>query len=257
MIELLGYFLFVLAGLLFGLFGSGGSIIIIPILIYVFNLSIYEATTYSLLLVFLISLFGTIKHIWQNNFHTQNLIFFIIPTLFATFLSRTFLFPVLPDYFEFFNKSKESILMILFSLIIFFASISFFKKLQINSSSNYKLLLIIIGLVIGLLTGLLGIGGGFIILPALVLFAGLNMRQAASSTLFIIMLNTLFALILELTVFNFQFQISFILELLIMLIIGMLIGIKLLNILDLKIVRKLFSITLLVLSLLLFFFELL
>ena len=257
MIELLGYFLFVLAGFLFGLFGSGGSIIIIPILIYMFNLSIYEATTYSLLLVFLISLFGTIKHIWQNNFHPQNLIFFIIPTLFATFISRTFLFPFLPDYFEFFNKSKESILMILFSIIIFIASISFFKKLQITFSSNYKLLLIIIGLVIGLLTGLLGIGGGFIILPALVLFAGLNMRQAASSTLFIIMLNTLFALILELTVFNFQFQISFILELLIMLIIGMLIGIKLLNIIDLKIVRKLFSITLLVLSLLLFLFELL
>lgn len=257
MIELLGYFLFVLAGLLFGLFGSGGSIIIIPILIYMFNLSIYEATTYSLLLVFLISLFGTIKHIRQNNFHPQNLFFFIIPTLFATFISRTFLFPFLPDYFEFFNKSKESVLMILFSIIIFIASISFFKKLQITFSSNYKLLLIIIGLVIGLLTGLLGIGGGFIILPALVLFAGLNMRQAASSTLFIIMLNTLFALILELTVFNFQFQISFILELLIMLIIGMLIGIKLLNILDLKIVRKLFSITLLVLSLLLFLFELL
>lgn len=257
MIELLGYFLFVLAGLLFGLFGSGGSIIIIPILIYMFNLSIYEATTYSLLLVFLISLFGTIKHIWQNNFNPQNLIFFIIPTLFATFISRTFLFPFLPDYFEFFNKSKESILMILFSIIIFIASISFLKKLQITFSSNYKLLLIIIGLIIGLLTGLLGIGGGFIILPALVLFAGLDMRQAASSTLFIIMLNTLFALILELTVFNFQFQISFILELLIMLIIGMLIGIKLLNIIDLKIVRKLFSITLLVLSLLLFLFELL
>jgi len=257
MIELLGYILFVFAGLLFGLFGSGGSIIIIPILIYVFNLSIYEATTYSLLLVFLISLLGTIKHFWQKNFHVPNLIFFIIPTLFATFISRTFLFPVLPDYFEFFNKSKESILMIFFSLVIFLASISFFKKLQVTVTYNYKLLLVIIGLVIGLLTGLLGIGGGFIILPALVLFAGLDMRQAASSTLFIIMLNTLFALILELTVFNFQFQISFILELLIMLMIGMLMGIKLLNIIDLKIVKKLFSITLLVLSLFLFLFELL
>ena len=98
------------------------------------------------------------------------------------------------------------------------------------------------------LTGLLGIGGGFIILPALVLLAGLDMRQAASSTLFIIMLNTLLALTLELTIFDFKFDVSFIISLLFMLILGVIIGIKLLNILDLNIVKKLFSITLLVLS---------
>mgnify|MGYP001488581701 FL=1 len=102
----------------------------------------------------------------------------------------------------------------------------------------------------------MGIGGGFIILPALVLFAGLDMRQAASSTLFIIMLNTLLALTLELTIFDFQFNASFIIALLFMLILGVIMGIKLLNILDLNILKKLFSITLLVLSLCLFLLEL-
>ena len=98
MIEILGYVFFILAGLFFGLFGSGGSIIIIPILVYIFKLPIYEATTYSLLLVFLISLFGTIKHIKQKNLHIQKINFFIIPTLIFTSISRVFLFPeILPN----------------------------------------------------------------------------------------------------------------------------------------------------------------
>lgn len=256
MIEIFGYSLFILAGLLFGLFGSGGSIIIIPILIYVFKLSIYEATTYSLLLVFITSLFGTLKHIYQQNFIIPNLMFFILPTLLFTFLSRTFLFPAIPNHIELLNISKDSLLMLLFAIVIFFASLSFFKSIQISIKCNYILVLIVIGLLIGILTGLLGIGGGFIILPALVLFAGLDMRQAASSTLFIIMLNTLLALTLELTIFDFQFNASFIIALLFMLILGVIMGIKLLNILDLNIVKKLFSITLLVLSLCLFLLEL-
>ena len=256
MIEILGYSLFILAGLLFGLFGSGGSIIIIPILIYIFKLSIYEATTYSLLLVFITSLFGTCKHIYQKNFQIPNLGYFILPTLLFTFLSRTFLFSAIPDHVDSLNISKDSLLMLLFAVVIFAASLSFFKTIQININSNYKLVLIMIGVIIGILTGLLGIGGGFIILPALVLFAGLDMRQAASSTLFIIMLNTLLAIILELTIFNFLFNISFITTLFFMLILGIILGIKLLNTLDLNIVKKLFSITLLVLSLCLFLLEL-
>ena len=81
MIHLLGYVFFVFAGLIFGLFGSGGSIIIIPILIYIFEISIYEATTYSLLLVFLISLFGTVQHVKQKNLQLKKIISFIIPLM--------------------------------------------------------------------------------------------------------------------------------------------------------------------------------
>ena len=152
--------------------------------------------------------------------------------------------------------SKDSLLMLLFAVVIFFVSLSFFKSIQISIKFNYILVLIVIGLLIGILTGLLGIGGGFIILPALVLFAGLDMRQAASSTLFIIMLNTLLALTLELAIFDFKFNVSFIIALLFMLILGVVMGLKLLNNLDLNIVKKLFSITLLVLSLCLFLIEL-
>ena len=71
MLEVLGYVLFFFAGLFFGLFGSGGSIIILPILIYLFDIPIYQATTYSLLLVFLITFFGTMKHLLSKNLHVE------------------------------------------------------------------------------------------------------------------------------------------------------------------------------------------
>ena len=208
MLDVLGYILFIFSGLFFGLFGSGGSIIIIPILIYVFKMSIYEATTYSLLLVFLIALFGTIRHIRNQNFKIKGIILFIIPTIVFTAISRVFLFPAIPEYIDFLKLTKDSVLMILFSIVILLSSLSMFRSKPIMKKYNFKIILLFIGLLVGLLTGILGIGGGFIILPALILLSGMNMKQAASSTLFIIMLNTFAAILLELTVFNFQFHIS-------------------------------------------------
>ncbi len=256
MLDVLGYVLFVFAGLFFGLFGSGGSIIIIPILIYIFKLSIYEATTYSLLLVFLISFIGTIKHVRKKNLKIEGVISFIIPTIVFTVISRVFLFPAIPDYIELFNSTKENLLMILFSIVILFSSLSLFRSQPIITKYNFKFILLFIGVLVGLLTGLLGIGGGFIILPALVLFAGMHMRQAASSTLFIIMLNTFMAILVEATIFNFQFQFGFVLLLLLSALIGTFIGVYLLDKMDQNIIKKLFSIALLLLSLVIFLFEL-
>ena len=257
MLEILGYFLFLFAGLFFGLFGSGGSIIIIPILIYIYQLSIYEATSYSLLLVFLISVFGTIKHIKQKNFDIQNIIIFITPTLFFTAISRVFLFPNIPDFIAILNISKDNLLMILFSIVIFFSGISVFQSHQISIKNHFNIRLILTGIIVGLLTGLLGIGGGFIILPALILFANMNMKQAASSTLFIIMLNTLLAILLEFTVFNFRFDFIFISCILLSSLVGVLIGMYLLNKINQNLTKKMFSVTLLLLSLVIFFIELL
>ena len=105
MVDLVGYFLFVFAGLFFGLFGSGGSIIIIPILIYIFKINSYEATTYSLLLVFLISFFGSIKHFKSRNMHISKILSFIVSTLLFTAISRIYIFPNIPDYIKLLNIS--------------------------------------------------------------------------------------------------------------------------------------------------------
>tara|TARA_B100001250_G_scaffold372844_1_gene358608 strand:- start:4405 stop:5178 length:774 start_codon:yes stop_codon:yes gene_type:complete len=257
MLEILGYFLFLFAGLFFGLFGSGGSIIIIPILIYIYQVSIYEATNYSLLLVFLISVFGTIKHIKHKNFDINNIIVFITPTLFFTAISRVFLFPNIPDYIPTLNISKESLLMILFSIIIFLSGLSVFQSNRISIKDNCNIRLILTGTIVGILTGLLGIGGGFIIVPALIVFTNMNMKQAASSALFIIMLNTLLAILLEFAVFNFQFDLTFISLILLSSLVGVVIGMYILNKIDMNLTKKMFSIALLLLSLIIFFIELL
>lgn len=256
MLDLLGYIFFIIAGIFFGLFGSGGSIIIIPILIYLFQTSIYEATTYSLLIVFILSLFGTVRHIKNKNLDINEISFFLIPTLLFTSISRVFIFPAIPDYINMLSMSKESMLMILFSIVIFISGSSLLKNYHLNFKYDLKFLLFFIGAIVGLLTGLLGIGGGFIIVPALILCAGMNMRKAAASALLIIMLNTFLAIILEITIFNFQFNFFFIVILFFSGIIGLVIGMKLLDILDLNVTRKLFSITLIVLSCVIFLFEL-
>ena len=114
----------------------------------------------------------------------------------------------------------------------------------------------LLGLLVGLLTGLLGIGGGFIIVPSLVIFSNFNMKIAAASGLFIIMINTLSALLLELTVFEFDFDISLILKSSSTLLLGTIAGIKIHDRLDVILVKRLFSFTLLVLSLLIIIIEL-
>tara|TARA_B100000427_G_scaffold317954_1_gene314585 strand:+ start:100 stop:873 length:774 start_codon:yes stop_codon:yes gene_type:complete len=256
MLDLLGYFLFVFAGLFFGLFGSGGSIIIIPVLVYIFQIPIYEATTYSLLIVFLVSVSGTLKHFRDQNFHIKKIIYFAVPALLFTCLSRVFLFPAIPNNIVLLNMSKHTLLMLLFAIVILGCSLSLLRKPNIIHNYNLKTILIFVGILVGVLSGLLGIGGGFIIVPTLILFADMNIKESASSALFLISINTFVAIILEITIFQFQFDFIFIASLLLSGLTGLLLGIKLLNQIDLNLVKKMFSFSLLLLSLIIFFIEL-
>ena len=272
----LGYLLFLFAGLFFGLFGSGGSIIMLPILVYIFQLPFEVAKIYSLLLIFLIAFIGTIQHYKAKNLNLKKTLFFIFPTLIFTAFSTLFLFPKIPLEITFFNivYPKQSFLMIIFSIVIFSSAFSILLSKSIKMKYHSNIILIFTGILVGVLTGLLGIGGGFIIVPALILFANMNMKQAASSALFIIMLNTLLAIPLAVgTLQHFQlnlsnniiigsgmttpFQLEFIAFLLVSGVLGIIIGIKILNRIDVNVTKKMFSITLLLLSLVIFFIELL
>ena len=256
MIEIFAYFLFSFAGVLFGLFGSGGSIIIIPILIYLFQFPIYEATNYSLILVFIISFISSLKHFYKKNIIIKDIVYFLIPTVIFTLISRSLIFPIIPDEIQFLKVNKKTFLMFLFSLVVFFSGLSILIKNDLKNFKSSKISMFLLGILVGLLTGLLGIGGGFIIVPSLVIFSSFNMKRAAASGLFIIMINTMSALVLELTIFEFNFNISLILKSLSTLLLGTFVGIKLHDYLDVIFVKKLFSFILLVLSLLIVIIEL-
>ena len=274
MIDILGYFLFIVVGLFFGLFGSGGSIIMLPILHYIFNIPLEYARIYSLFLIFLITFIGALQHSKKQDVDLKKLLFFIVPTLIFTVISSFLLVPIIPDYIDYLNVSKTSFLMMIFSIVIFFSGLSLLKAKAIIIKFNSRWILVLVGILIGLLTGLLGIGGGFIIVPALILFINMDIKQAASAALVIIMLNTLLAIPFSISVIDaFQlsvgdyillgketmnpFKLEFIALLLFFGIIGFTIGIKILNKINVNIVKKIFSITLLLLSLIIFFSELL
>ena len=178
--NLIGFFFFFLSGVLFGLFGAGGSLITIPILIVFFDLPFKIATTYSLIIVFLVSLFGVLKKkTYSYNF---NAIFYLgIFSLIGVLLSRKFLFQII----------SERILLSTFVIFLFFSGIALairIKKQNFEKKSKVKLnlfLTILQGLVVGVFTGLLGVGGGFLIVPTLMFFQKLNIKQAASASFFL------------------------------------------------------------------------
>jgi uncharacterized protein len=195
--EILGYFLSILIGLTLGLIGAGGSILTIPLLVYVFKINPLVATTYSFFIVGTVALIGSVKQFRLGNLKLKPALFFAIPSIFSLLLVKNFLLPKLPNEILLINDflvSKNLLIMILFAIVMILASISMIKKQYISPNINQQtsiFKLSIIGFFIGILIGILGIGGGFLIIPALILFAKLNFKQAIGTSLLIIFVNSL------------------------------------------------------------------
>ena len=207
--ELLGYFGALIIGLVVGLFGGGGSILAVPIFVYLFHLNPILATSYSLFVVGFSAAAGTIINIKKKLIDYRIAIIFSFPALFSVFVVRRYLISSLPEVIldtgSIYITTKMA-LMLLFSIVIFLSSFSMLKKnkaviAQKLNNTNYSLLLIT-GSVVGVLTGLVGAGGGFIIVPALVFFAGLKIKQAVATSLVIITCNALFGFLSDITQVN-------------------------------------------------------
>jgi len=200
MTEFLGYFGAVLMGLSLGLIGGGGSILTVPILVYLFSIDAVLATAYSLFIVGFTSLIGSFSHMKLGNVHWKTAIVFGIPSILSVFLTRLYLVPAIPNPIVQFGNmeiSKSMGLLLLFAVIMLLASYSMIKKPKKKTDEsegevafNYPLILVE-GAVVGVLTGLVGAGGGFLIIPALVLLAKLPMKKAVGTSLIIIAAKSL------------------------------------------------------------------
>jgi uncharacterized membrane protein YfcA len=199
--EIIGYFASALIGISLGLIGGGGSILTVPVLVYLFAVSPVTATAYSLFIVGATSLVGTYQKYKDGMVDVKTGLIFGAPSIFAVYLTRKWLVPAIPStIFEVggFEVTKSLLLMLLFAVLMVFASISMIRdrKAVVKETEpatpkmNYPMILIE-GAVVGILTGLVGAGGGFLIIPALVLFTGLQMKQAIGTSLLIIAAKSL------------------------------------------------------------------
>lgn len=196
--ELFGFAASIIMGLSLGLIGGGGSILTVPILVYLFDVDPVLSTAYSLFVVGLTSLIGSVSHFKAGNVHLRTALVFGIPSIISVYSVRKFVVPVIPDpVFSLmsFSVSKSLFVMVLFAVLMLLASISMIRKPKLSHKSeevkyNYPLIFGE-GLLVGGITGLVGAGGGFLIIPALVILAGLPMKQAVGTSLLIIALKSL------------------------------------------------------------------
>ena len=197
MIHLLGYLASALIGLSLGLIGGGGSILTVPVLVYLFDVEPVMATSYSLFVVGITSLAGALPKFREGQVDVKLVLQFGIPSITAVHLVRRFLVPAIPDTLGHLGTveiSKGIFLLLIFAILMVGASYSMIRGIEISPAKkgNRTPLLILDGLLIGTLTGMVGAGGGFIIIPALVFLGGLGMKEAVGTSLVIISANSLF-----------------------------------------------------------------
>lgn len=199
--EIAGYIASLVIGISLGIIGGGGSILTVPVLVYLFRVQPVVATAYSLFIVGSTSFIGSFPKYKGGEINLKTAIIFGIPSIAAVYATRAFIVPAIPD--EIFSiggfvVSKSLLMMLLFAVLMVVASVSMIRSKSEKPAEdpeavqkfNYPLILGE-GIVVGMLTGLVGAGGGFLIIPALVLLSKLPMKQAVGTSLLIIAAKSL------------------------------------------------------------------
>ncbi len=189
-----------LIGLSLGLIGGGGSILTVPALVYIMGINPVLATAYSLFAVGAASLTGTVRYLKKGLVNVKTGIVFAIPSLVAVYLTRLYLVPAIPEHLFVIGGlevTKDLAIMLLFAVVMLMAAVSMIRVskreevVEQEQSFNYPMI-VLDGLIVGTVTGIVGAGGGFLIVPALVLLAKLPMREAVGTSLAIIAVKSLF-----------------------------------------------------------------
>lgn len=198
--EIAGYAASIFIGISLGLIGGGGSILTVPVLAYLFGIDAALATVYSLFIVGTTSVAGSFSYFRKGLVHLKTAFVFGMPSIISVFLTRAFIVPVIPQgIFTFgnFTLTKSILLMLLFAVLMLLASYRMIKKSPDDDGAQTQIpgtnfrLTFFQGTLVGFVTGLIGAGGGFLIIPALVNLLKLPMKTAIGTSLFIISVNSL------------------------------------------------------------------
>ncbi len=226
--DIVGYAACLFIGVILGILGGGGSILSIPILVYLFHVDAVMASAYSLFIVGTTSLVGAIPKYKDHLVNVKTGLLFGLPSILTIFITRKWLVPAIPDVIfqtESFLFSKRILILGLFALLMVLASFSMIRERKEveNENQRFRIVWVILeGTIIGFLTGLVGAGGGFLIIPALVLLTGLKFKTAVGTSLFIIAFNSLIGFLGD--VLNYSIPWGFLISLTLMAIVGILIG---------------------------------
>jgi len=231
--EIIGWIMALIIGLTLGLLGGGGSILAVPVMVYLLGINPVTSTAYSLFIVGISALFGTFSYLKKKLVDLKIVASFGGTSIIAVYLARRVIVPNIPeDLFPLggFMVTRDMGIMVLFAVMMLAASYSMIKggrpsrESQVLAQYNYGGLMLQ-GAVIGILVGLVGAGGGFLIIPALVIFSKLPMKAAIGTSLSIIAVNSLVGFLgdVQTRTMNWDFLLSFAA----LAVVGMFIGTKL------------------------------
>lgn len=170
-------------GITLGLLGSGGSILTIPILVVLLQRPEKEAVTESLAIVGCIALLGTLFYIKQKQIHWKSVLFFGLPGMLGTCLGGCGSYYVSGSI----QIMIFTLVMLVVACMMLFGPLSFG---QMRLSPQQSGVIIVEGFLIGCLVGFIGIGGGFLIVPSLVILRNLSMPIAIGTSLMIITMSS-------------------------------------------------------------------
>jgi len=263
LLEIFGYLSALLIGFTLGLIGGGGSILAVPVLAYLFTINEKAATAYSLFIVGASALFGAVKQYLKGYVDLKTAIVFGIPAMVGVTLARHYVVPNLPDILfviQDFEFTRRMGMFGLFALLMIPAAFSMLNKQSKKQNRkkdavayNYPLVLIE-GLIVGGVTGLIGAGGGFLIIPALVILANIEMKVAVGTSLMIIAFKSLIGFFLG-DAMTMEIDWEFLALFSSITFIGVFIGSYTSNFIDGKKLKKGFGYFILAMSIFIFYME--
>jgi uncharacterized protein len=189
--ELVGWISLIFVGLSLGLLGSGGAILTVPILAYLFALDPVLATSYSLFLVGATAAVGGLANLRAGNVDRAAYAWLGLASVATVFVTRTVLLPSIPDVLPGGIPKGSAMLLLLATLMTGAAARMLWPAQREAPPAVGRAKLLGLGGAVGLLAGLTGSGGGFLLVPALALLARLPMPKAIGTSLTIIATQSL------------------------------------------------------------------